>query len=308
MSFREALIAWVDIQIFETKNEPIVEEIWSALSTGAASSLVPKDTMNEIKVIVDKGPPYPPNMFSKLKEEIFVAMRKEEYSSFVENCTLASIYSKRRWNSGISLPDETFERLFEECDTKKWKLKLINDSIKVYQKKISESNVCYMNDSIINAPLDMIVNLLFLKDNEYDKNIHSMNILEKINDETFICHLIASNPFYPIVKRRDMVYLTCLKKAKNGDTVLLLSGCDHKNAPETKDNVRVKLTLMGSILTPLSSSSTRHLGITQVMDSGNFTDLRGLTRKMTRDRALSRAKSLRDCAEKTFIQSQNVKK
>jgi len=163
---------------------------------------------------------------------------------------------------------------------------------------MGKTNISFMDETTINAPIDLVQDLVFFKQGEYDKDIVSLDILEKINEETCICHLICSNNLYPIVKKRDLVYLVCVKKLNSGKTTLLFTSCDHKDAPETKDCVRVKVSLAGSILTPLSSTSTHCMSVTQVIDSGKFIEMGGIQRKLVRKKGFIRAKALRECAEK----------
>jgi len=293
------MLMMVDIQIFENNNDnPVVEEICEAIFVGAPSTLITETTLNDLKEIKDKGDPYPANMFSKVKEEIFKAMHNEDYSDFVENCALASIYSKRRWDDGLSLPHEVFDRLVKEIEAKDWKVKLNNDDISIYKRKLPSSNIVYKDDSIVKAPIELIADLLFLRRAEYDKGIISMNVLEKINNDTFICHILAKN-FIPLAKKRDLVILICRKKTKSGNVMVLFTSCDHKDAPETNEYIRLKVKLIGNLCIPLSSTLTRCVGVVEATDPGKLPEIVKQGMVMV-NRSLTRIKALKECSEKLY--------
>jgi len=292
---KDVLIAWIDIQIFEKlKDDSIVEEIWEALNDEKLLAVVSKNTLNEIQELKAKGSPYISTMFSKAKEEIFESMQKEDYSLFIESCTLASIYSKRRWNTGLSLPEEAFNKIINECDVTGWKLKLESGDIKIHKKKIQYSNICYREECIVNVPINVLADLMFSKRAEYDKVLFSMNVLEKINQDTVIYHGITKS-LVPLCKKRDFVIMLS-KREKNGSIMILTSSCDHESAPETDKYVRMKLNLVGNILTPLSSTTTLCIGVNQVLDTGK---LLGTVKqgKMMIDRCLKRCKQLKEYTE-----------
>jgi len=299
MSIREALIIWVDIQIFQ-KDYSLLEEIWEALSSSNISTLISEETIKDLQEIRNKGPPFPPNLFSKVREEIFKAIHTQDCSLFIENCSLASIYSKRRWNAGMSLPDEAFEELINECDVLSWKLKMDSDDIKIYKKDVI-STICVREECIINASIELIPDLIFLKRQEYEKGIISMDVLEKINDDTFICRMILKSAL-PLVKKRDIVFLHCTKKTTSG-VLILITSCDHKNAPETDEYLRIKSKLSGYILTSMSSNYTRYVGLSQLVnDKSKYLENR-IQGKIVRSRAHARSKSLKEYAEKLHAQN-----
>jgi len=243
-------------------------------------------------------------MFSKVKEEIFKAMLADGYSVFVESFILASIYSKRRWRNGISLPDETFIKLVQESDVKSgWKPKMETNGIKVHKKRLPGSNICYREECVVNAPLQMMVDMVFLKRAEYDKGTLSIEVLERINTETVILHIKLKN-FVPLAKNRDAVVLMCTKRT-NSSVMILLGSCDHENAPETDECLRSKVSLAGGILTPLSSTFTRYVGVVQVVDTGKLPGTAKQGRVMA-NRSANRVKAMVEYAEKIFAESKSV--
>jgi len=275
MSNKEVLIVWTDIQIYEIKkDDTLVNEIIDAISQGITSKHISESTLNNLYIAKDKGPPYPTDIFLKVKEEIFKAMHSENYLLFAEYCTLASIYSKRRWDIGISLPDQAFDKLIQEADvnTANWKLRLDKNGIRIHKKKQPGSHYCVRDETIVNAPVDMLVDLVWAKRAEYDNLLSSVEMLEKINEETMVYH-IKFNPFFPFAKRRDGVILLSKKKTADGGAMLLVTKCDHLKAQETKEFARMEGNLIGNILIPLSSTSTLFVGIIQCTDKGSLFDI-----------------------------------
>jgi len=306
MSNKELLIVWTDIQIFEIKkDDTLVDEILDTILKGITSKKISEGTLKNLYSAKEKGAPYPIELFIKVKVEIFEVMHSENYLLFVEYCNLASIYSKRRWDIGISLPDQAFDRLIQEADlnTTDWKLRLDKNGIKVHEKTRTGPNYCIRDEAIVNAPADMLVDLVWAKRAEYDKLLISVDMLEKINEDTNIYHLKFNSPF--LMKNKDAVALLSKKKAADGSIMLLCTKCEHPKAQETKEFVRMEGNLVGNILIPLSSTSTLFVGIVQWTDKGNKLDL-FIQEKLMKKIAYKTVKIFRGYAEKLYAQSKTI--
>jgi hypothetical protein len=138
-----------------------------------------------------------------------------------------------------------------------WEALDTTDGIEVFRKEIPDSPlVAFKGVTTIEAPLDKI--LWVLVDNEHKTEWVDMcaesRVLERIDEHEFVIYQSFSLPWY--LSDRDYVYRGRAVREQDGSVRLLLSSCEHPDAPETV-GVRGRLVESCYVLTPLGPNRTR---------------------------------------------------
>jgi len=257
---KELLFFWVDTGAFvhrpEGEQKEIAEEILSSYCTQEVNSLgISKERIQELRNQARNGPPFPKDLFDAERTAVFQTMCKDIFPQFVQNCALAAIYRKRRWDLPVEVPKELFTLFLKESQLDPlWKEMYRSEEAAVHRRKFDPSKPFYTwrEHISIKAPPNFV--MAFFRDvstrHRYDKILESAHVLENLGDDSDIVFMSFSIPA-PFAKKRDMVLHRCMTKTENGTWLLILSSVDHPKAiTDQKKYIRIDVRMMGYVIAP----------------------------------------------------------
>lgn len=123
-----------------------------------------------------------------------------------------------------------------------WKLEKDKDEIKIWTRKLDNSNLkeCKMV-AIVNSNLDKVLSI-FTNYKYYDKIMYktkpgSVKLIKKVSEDDFYVYMIATAP---LVKDRDIViHFTFKRNQPNGAVLVNLDANDWNLVPQNDNCVRI---------------------------------------------------------------------
>lgn len=139
----------------------------------------------------------------------------------------------------------------------KWEHVNREDGVEVYRKEVEGSPlVAFKGVTVIDAPLEKL--LWVLADNEHRTEWVDLcaesRVLEQVSPFESVIYQRYSLPWY--LTDRDYVYRARATRTPDGVVTLVLSSCEHADAPETI-GIRAELIESSYVLTPLGPDRTR---------------------------------------------------
>lgn len=138
-----------------------------------------------------------------------------------------------------------------------WEHVTRDDGVEVYRKEVPDSPlVAFKGVTEVEAPLEKV--LWVLADNDHRTEWVDLcaesRVLEQVSPFESVIYQRYSLPWY--LTDRDYVYRAKATRGADGTVTLVLSSCDHADAPETI-GIRAQLIESSYVLTPLGADRTR---------------------------------------------------
>ncbi|XP_042304902.1 stAR-related lipid transfer protein 6 [Sceloporus undulatus] len=167
--------------------------------------------------------------------------------------------------------DEVSKKVFAylQEDTSEWKVVKSTKTIKVWSKPSEDfSGTLYRAEALVEIPHDKLFPFIYLPEHrgQWDKAVQSYKLVETIDEDTFVFHIITHSYGFGMISPREFVYLVRIKKY-DGDLMTTNSvSIDHPDYPLSPNYVRGSSYPSGYACSPLPENPqhTKFVAILQV--------------------------------------------